>query len=98
MYSCIKPHRSMRNANIYVEPRISQLVFHSVMNLYQFLTESEETGTNTSRSSHQYLILCINMQVAYMRMSHIDKIPPNLLHCAFDSNFSHAWHSFINVE
>ena len=94
----IKPHGSMRNTNIYVEPRISQLVFHSVMNLYQFLTASEEIGTNTSRSSHQYLILCIKLHVSYMRISHIDKIPPNLLHCAFDSNSSHTWHSFINVE
>ena len=33
--------------------------------------------------------------VIFIRILHIDKIPPTLLYFAFDSNFSHAWHNFI---
>ena len=35
------------------------------------------------------------LYVAYMRIFHIDKTPPNLLQFASDSNYSHAWHDFI---
>ena len=38
----------------------------------------------------------VKLYVAHVHIFHIDKIPPsNLLHFAFDSNSSYAWHDFI---
>ena len=37
----------------------------------------------------------VKLYVTYVRILHIDKIPSNLLHFAFDSNSSHVWHYFI---
>ena len=41
----------------------------------------------------------VKIYAAYMRILHIDTIPPNLLHFALDSNSSHAWpeRNFIQV-
>ena len=40
----------------------------------------------------------VKFHVAIMHIPHIDKYPTKLLHFAFDSNSSHAYHNFINVE
>ena len=40
----------------------------------------------------------VKFNVAIMHIPHIDKIPPKLLHFAFDSNSSHAYHNLISME
>ena len=81
-------------------------VGYTVKNWYQFLTTREYLvpirhvfHTNISHFVKKTHVHVVKLYVACMRILHIDKIPPppppDLLHFAFDSNSSHAWHDFI---
>ena len=69
-------------------------------NWYQFLTACEKLvpiqhvfHTNIShfvKNAH-----VVKLYVGYVRILHIDKIPPKSAAFAFDSNSSHVWHYFI---
>ena len=72
-------------------------------NWYQFLTAREEL-VSIRHGFHTIFLTCernthvVKFHVVIMHIPHVDKIPTKLLHFAFDSNSSHAYHNFINVE
>ena len=68
--------------------------FHAVKNWYHFLTSREKLvpirhviHTNISHFAKNACV--VKLYVAYIRILHTAKIPPDLLHLAFDSNSSH---------
>ena len=74
--------------------------FYTVKNWYHFLTSCEKLvpirhviHTNISQFVKNACV--VKLYVAYMRILHIAKILPDLLHLAFDSNSSHAWRDFV---
>ena len=74
--------------------------FHTVKNWYEFLTAREilepiRHVLHTNISHFVKKTHVVKLYVAYVRIFHIDKILPNLLHFSFDSNSSHAGHYFI---
>ena len=87
--SILWSHRS------FVEPQISHFrKFHTVKNWYKILiAQSHNILFRTiflhflKKNTHEVKFL-----IAYMRISHIDKIPSNLLNFAFDSNSSQFFH------
>ena len=69
-------------------------------NWYQFFTAHEKLVPirytfHTNISHFVKFAHVVKIYVAYMPNLHIDKIPPNLLHFAFDSNSSHMCQDFI---
>ena len=73
-----------------VEPQIQHFVKSSqhVKNWYQYVTYFVPINiSHFVKNTHD-----VNFHIAYMRILHIDKIPPNLLPFQLDSNSSQFCH------